>query len=328
VTHVIRAQNVRQAYSEGMLYVRTHGREETTRNGPALVVPWPVVTVYERPDQRVLLDLARDANPFFHALEAFWMLAGRRDVESLMRYNAGMRKYSDDGEVFHGAYGHRWRHHFGQDQLATIIRLLRENPNDRRIVLQMWDPSADLGRSGLDFPCNNLCYFRQAAPGVLDMTIACRSNDALFGAYGANAVHFSVLHEFVASMVGMELGSMHQISNNLHIYLETADRAGEPLPYHGYPEATAPLFGDLSKASVTGVLRDIEDLWSDTCYLPRYLPANTHNLVSGMRTAWDGWKTKSMSRFFEGTGMIQAAGHEDWWNACVEWGHRRAEKFS
>jgi hypothetical protein len=327
----ITVQNVRQAYAELPSTFASAVMGES-RNGGVLVMPGPLITTYQRPTQRVLLDSDRDANPFFHLMEAFWMLAGRNDVESLMRYNSGMKKYSDDGVTFHGAYGHRWRRHFTDtegtiDQLAEIISVLRADPNDRRVVLQMWDPECDLNTTGLDFPCNNLCYFRVNA-GRLEMTIACRSNDMLWGGYGANAVHFSVLQEFVAAMIGVEVGEMHQISNNAHLYTATTPDLRTIRPYTGYTEHPMPLFNGLAEAPITGVLKDLEDLWSDTCYLPRYLPANTHNLVSGMRTAWDGWKTKSMSRFFEGTGMIQAAGHEDWWNACVEWGHRRAEKFS
>ncbi len=323
---VINASNVREAYVLGMDHAHTHGVPEQTRNGPALVVPWPVVTVYQRPWERVLVDPARDANPFFHLMEAFWMLAGRRDVASLMHYNAGMVKYSDDGASFHGAYGHRWRHHFGTDQLVRIIELLRTNPDDRRIVLQMWDTRVDLGQQGLDFPCNNLCYFRQSAQGELDMTIVCRSNDALFGAYGANAVHFSVLHEFIAAMVGMTMGKMHQLSNNLHLYSETASRAGTPALYTGYTEQTTPLFWPMPDADPRAVLADIERLWDDhhPDRTSAHLPHSTDLLIAGMREAWAGWKGKHWDCFCSGTSYIP---HEDWARACIEWGDRRREKF-
>jgi hypothetical protein len=52
----------------------------------------------------------------------------------------------------------------------------------------------------------------------LDMTVCCRSNDLIWGAHGANAVHFSVLQEYVAARVGCEVGTMYQLSNNYHAY--------------------------------------------------------------------------------------------------------------
>lgn len=142
------------------------------------------------------------------------------------------------------------------DQLDIIIKELRSNPSSRQVVLTMWDPEVDLGVIGLkDRPCNTQVYFRirdtayrsppvtdqnsaeheaRITDGrnlVLDMTVCCRSNDIIMGAYGANAVHFSVLQEYVSAMVGCEVGFYYQVSNNYHAYerdLERlADRANE-----------------------------------------------------------------------------------------------------
>ena len=337
LTHII-VDNVRQAYAEALPRVHSLGDREESRNGPVFVMPGPLVTSYRRPDQRVLVDPARDANPYFHLMEALWMLAGRRDVESLMRYNSGMKKYSDDGVTFHGAYGWRWRSHFAErreqegigmtvrriDQLEEIVRLLRENRADRRIVLQMWDPVTDLGQDGLDFPCNNLCYFR-VRDDALDMTITCRSNDMLWGGYGANAVHFSVLQEFVAAMVGVRVGEMHQISNNAHLYEATLPPA-LPLAYDGYPEPTTPLFWGMESAPWDQVSAELDVLWDDDVDGEvELIPASTIQLVGGMRRAWEGWKVRDYGLFTEGVGMIP---HEDWHRACAEWGDRRREKFS
>lgn len=52
----------------------------------------------------------------------------------------------------------------------------------------------------------------------------CRSNDIVWGAYGANAVHFSVLQEVMATGIGCEVGTMYQLSNNWHGYVEVMDK--------------------------------------------------------------------------------------------------------
>jgi hypothetical protein len=52
------------------------------------------------------------------------------------------------------------------------------------------------------------------------MTEFNRSNDIWWGAYGANAVHFSVLQEVVASAVNYPVGEYRQVSNNFHLYTE------------------------------------------------------------------------------------------------------------
>jgi hypothetical protein len=55
------------------------------------------------------------------------------------------------------------------------------------------------------------------------MTVFNRSNDLIFGCCGANAVHFAILQEYVASMLGIKIGVYYQISTNLHMYKEHYD---------------------------------------------------------------------------------------------------------
>ena len=50
------------------------------------------------------------------------------------------------------------------------------------------------------------------------MTVCNRSNDMIWGAYGANAVHMSILMEYVAVAVNAPMGSYYQISDSFHIY--------------------------------------------------------------------------------------------------------------
>lgn len=278
--HVIRARNVNGAFGHGLRYLLEAGVRSESRGGPVIVAPCPVMTVYERPCERVLLEPRRDANPFFHLFEGLWILAGRDDARSLNRYvrDFGRRfaevsslKLADDvyneHGIVHDAYGHRWRHALGFDQLDHIVRMLRDDPGTRQAVLQMWDASpvhgvelskhgvgdvwenapADAGSDDLrgewrGRPCNTHVYFRvremvealvqdygrvPSGP-VLDMTICCRSNDVVWGAYGANAVHFSMLMEYVAGRAHLHVGTMYQLSNNFHGYVDALDRLGDP----------------------------------------------------------------------------------------------------
>lgn len=239
----INARNVNTALEDGLNILERHGLESNSRNGTVLVAPWPMITVTRNPMERVLFSGLRDANPFFHLAEALWMLAGANDTASLTRFVPRMADFSDDGTTLNGAYGHRWRNHFGNDQLSTAIDELKRNPESRRVVLAMWDggmaiemkekgcevthtTDGDLNKAingSKDVPCNTHIYFDANKAGLLDMTVCCRSNDAVWGAHGANAVHFSVLHEFVARATGIPLGKMYQFSNNYHIYTDRPD---------------------------------------------------------------------------------------------------------
>lgn len=226
---VIRARNVNDALVQGVALMREGAVKQASRNGSTLEYPEPVCTVYERPVERVLFDGVRDANPFFHLLESLWMLAGRRDVAWLKRILPRMAEYSDDGLVFNAAYGYRWRNQFdlktpsgapSTDQLSAIVRLLRADHDSRRAVLQIWDARADLEVVSKDLACNTQATFK-VRDGQLNMLVSNRSNDMVWGCYGANAVHFSVLHEYMAARIGVATGTYRQVSDSFHAYEET-----------------------------------------------------------------------------------------------------------
>lgn len=216
--HSITARNVNEAFATAWHVLRVAGVEETSRNGPVLVAPDPVITTYTHPRQRVLFNPERDANAVFHLMESLWMLAGAQHVSWLEQFSSRISAYAEDDGNIHGAYGYRWRNHFGMDQVAGIVATLQKDPNSRQAVLQMWDPTEDLLGSWRDRPCNTAIYF-DCRGGRLNMTVTCRSNDVLWGCYGANVVHMSVLQEVIAAALGVDVGVYRQFSNNWHAYL-------------------------------------------------------------------------------------------------------------
>jgi hypothetical protein len=220
----LKVRNVNEAVSAGLWQMKVSATPETSRNGEVLVLPEPLTTTYERPTERVLFWPERDANPIFHLMESLWMLAGRDDLKFVEYFNSRMRNFSDDGKVLNGAYGHRWRTRFQVDQLKALIYHLYDQPDTRRAVLTMWTPEADLLKinSSKDVCCNTQCYF-DLRGGRLNMTVLNRSNDMVWGAYGANAVHFSVLQEFIAAAIDAPVGVYRQFSNNMHLYTELYD---------------------------------------------------------------------------------------------------------
>jgi len=248
---VIVGSDVNELFNLGCAHLKKYGDRQGSRNGDVLVCPYPVMSQYNFPYNRVLFDAVRDANPFFHLMESLWMLAGRNDAAFLNQYvsDFGARFAEPDGRIW-GGYGTRWRGWFIRelydvpagaspvesiDQLTYVVDALKKNPDDRRVVIQMWDPVQDLGAAKKDVPCNTQVYPRvvrkyktrggeMTYDDVLDITVMCRSNDIVWGAYGANAVHFSVLQEYLAAGVGCGIGTMYQLSNNFHGYVEIFEK--------------------------------------------------------------------------------------------------------
>ncbi len=332
----ITARNVNGAILRGIDLFKDeiNYREQESRNGKTLEAVEPVTTTYLKPTERVCLIPERDANPFFHFIESMWMLAGRNDLESLTYYVASMSNFSDDGETLWGAYGYRWRQYFHKDQLDMVVKVLKENPDDRRAVLQMWDANKDLARVSKDVPCNTNIYFK-IRDGVLNMTVCNRSNDMLWGAYGANVVHMSVLQEFIAHRLGVPVGVYRQVSDSFHVYLnEVWDRV-KHLSIDAYSiRAAANPYDTLYnyKHSDLFIEHDCLDFeherffnyhpadivgannWVNPCYRDIAVPmAHTYYL----------YKTGEYTEAYEHCNKIIP---EDWKDACLSWLRTREER--
>jgi len=384
---VLEARNVNYALGQGVDFIHNNGQREPSRNGDVYRCAVPVTTVYERPMERVLFHPWRDANPFFHLIEALWMIAGRDDLETLTRYVSTFGQFSDDGKTVPGAYGKRWRDWFESekrfdpsdqkdkqlylsgdarlsedslftkiDQLNRVVEQLRANPHDRRIVIQMWDPAVDPARAaagGKDVPCN-ITALPFLSNGRLSLTVFCRSNDMVLGAYGANAVHFSFLLEYLAARAGLPVGEYYQVSNNFHAYVENA---GDPQncwpaewgtlgPYTSGAVEPFPIFLGFNSVDVGGGFgRTLEDqereamVQQDLALFFDEGPevANRaarwpflRQIAAPMALAHRHWKSRKGEDRFLGALEILAQMPErnDWRRAGEEWVQRRYAKWS
>lgn len=275
------------------------------------------------------------------------MLAGSDDVNFPSSYAKQIAQYSDDGETLNGAYGHRWRELFGYDQLDFVIKMLRSDPVTRRAVITMWNPydgnppTPDLmyaAAGGKDAPCNTHIYF-STVRGALDMTVCCRSNDAVWGAYGANAVHFSMLLQFIAEAVGMQVGRYHQVSNNLHVYLDRPDvsrlfahsESAELVSWDvKYVPDTRYQYWDMQEAKplllpdehYTEFLRDAEEFVADPTGDTRFRTLYFNTVVGPMQIAHMAYRRRDFEAALNACEHITDT---PWRTACIEWLGRRAQ---
>ena len=160
-------------------------------------------------------------NPAFALAEVVWILRGRRDAAFLTPWNSSLPKYVGETADLHGAYGERLRSRFGFDQLKHAAGALTEKPNQRQVVLQIWDPASDLpmpdGRPrAADIPCN-VCAMLKISNGQLYWTQIMRSNDLILG-LPYNIVQWTIIQEVVAGWLEVEVGPYSHYSDSLHIY--------------------------------------------------------------------------------------------------------------
>jgi hypothetical protein len=287
---------------------------EHTRNGPALRISDVCITEFIPGFNRASLCPVRDANPFFHFFEAMWILAARDDVEFLAQFNSRMREFSDNGKTLAGSYGTRYGAH-----LLEVVRLLRKEPYTRQAVL-----AGDVNWDSKDVPCNFAIQFLQTND-ALELNVFNRSNDLIWGLCGANAVHFSYIHEFVACAVGVPRGIQRHISTNLHLYLELPGQKGLEMlknpPVPPTPVAGYHISYRICNQSDAGFVRAELQIWlNDMDKRP-----GSEFLAGVAYPAWQLWKAykERSAGMTELKVMADCITDAHWRQAMIEWVIRR-----
>lgn len=203
----------------------TEGADVPSRVGATKELTFQHFTI-EDPLQREIVVEGRKANIAAQIAETMWVLSGRNDVEWLSAYLPRAADFSDDGTTWRAGYGPRLREWpvNNVDQFKAVIELLSEDPGTRRAVMSIWDPGVDNTRNTKDIPCNNWLHFL-SRNNVLDLHVAIRSNDLVWGWSGINQFEWSVLLEVVAHYAGLQVGRIHYATSSLHMYDRHWDKA-------------------------------------------------------------------------------------------------------
>ena len=149
--------------------------------------------------------------------EAAWMLEGRNDVESVSKYVDGVKRFSDDGKTFYGAYGPKIL-----TQWSYVVDTILKDHESRQAVINIWRENP---RSSKDIPCTLSLQFilREASDELWLHTIATmRSNDAWLGTpydtFNFSAISFYIACHLNSYGIKCKLGSLNIQAGSRHIY--------------------------------------------------------------------------------------------------------------
>ena len=172
--------------------------------------------------------------------ELLWFLRGDTNVAYLREH--GVTIWDEWADV-HGelgpVYGRQWRAWKTADgreidQMAEVLRLLRSEPNSRRIMVSAWNVG-ELPAMALQ-PCHALFQF-YVADGKLSCQLYQRSADIFLGV-PFNIASYALLTHMVAQQCELAVGDFVWTGGDTHLYLnhlEQADTqlARAPLPLPG-----------------------------------------------------------------------------------------------
>jgi thymidylate synthase len=103
----------------------------------------------------------------------------------------------------------------GVDQLIKLIDTLKNNPNDRRMIISAWNP-CDFKNMAL-LPCHVLSQF-YVSDGKLSCQMYQRSADMGLGV-PFNIASYSLFTHMIAQCTGLKPGMFIHIMGDCHVYL-------------------------------------------------------------------------------------------------------------
>jgi len=164
--------------------------------------------------------------------ELVWFLSGSTDLRDLQAMGCrwwdaweGAAKSSGGRYRLGPVYGQQLRGCLGRDewgeddaefdQLAYVLKTLRDEPASRRALWSMWH-LPDVPCMALP-PCHGIhCQFSLAA-GRLDLMMTQRSADVFLG-LPVNIASYALLARMVAHCLSVPLGTMHIMIGDAHLY--------------------------------------------------------------------------------------------------------------
>ncbi|MCG8576226.1 MAG: thymidylate synthase [Flavobacteriales bacterium] len=181
--------------------------------------------------------------------ELLWFIKGDTNIGYLNEngvkiWDAWANEEGDLGPV----YGSQWRNWNGEgiDQIQMVIDEIKNNPNNRRIMVSAWNPSVmpdtsksfsenvANGKAALP-PCHAFFQF-WVADGKLSCQLYQRSADVFLGV-PFNIASYALFTMMIAQVCGLEAGDFVHTFGDVHLYnnhLEQAElqlsREPKPLP--------------------------------------------------------------------------------------------------
>jgi len=206
--------------------------------------------------------------------ELLWFIKGSSDVKELQKmgchiwdanaeapYWKPKAKFDGDLGRIYGVQWRKWKTPEGEeiDQLADAIKQIKENPSNRRIIVNAWNPG-ELDQMALP-PCHTFFQFF-VANKKLSLQMYQRSCDMFLGV-PFNIASYSLLLNMVAQVTNLEAHEFIHTLGDCHIYNNHSEQVKEQL-------ARKPM--DLPQLKLNPDIKNIDDFKLKDIWLLCYEP--------------------------------------------------------
>jgi thymidylate synthase len=225
-------------YLDLMRHVLEHGAQKHDRTGTGTISVFGYQMRFNLEDGFPMVTTKKlHLKSIIH--ELIWFLSGDTNIKYLKDNNVRIwDEWADENGDLGPVYGSQWRswptadgRHI--DQIAQIIKTIKENPDSRRIIVSAWNVG-EIEQMALP-PCHAFFQF-YVADGKLSCQLYQRSADIFLGV-PFNIASYALLTMMVAQVCGLQYGEFIHTLGDAHLYnnhLEQArlqlSRDPKPLP--------------------------------------------------------------------------------------------------
>lgn len=171
-----------------------------------------VCFVIRNPKDRVITTPWRKFNDSYAKQEWEWYQSGWPYVTEIKKVAKIWDRMHNGDDRVNSNYGYQWQRN---GQLEKTIEQLKNNPNTRQAWISLFD-GKEKYHYQYDTPCT-MCIGFDIKNNKLDMTVVMRSNDLIYG-FCNDQYCFSMLQEYVANELNIEVGTYTHIAHDMHIY--------------------------------------------------------------------------------------------------------------
>ncbi|EPZ51086.1 thymidylate synthase [Bacteriovorax sp. BAL6_X] len=160
--------------------------------------------------------------------ELLWFLKGDTNIAYLKENKVRIwDEWADENGDLGPVYGYQWRHWKtpnGEevDQVANLVKGLKENPFSRRHILTAWNP-ADVDNMALP-PCHSFIQFYVSPDMKLSCQLYQRSADIFLGV-PFNIASYALMTMMLAQVCDLKLGDFVHTMGDAHLYLNHIEQA-------------------------------------------------------------------------------------------------------
>jgi len=171
---------------------------------------------------------------FFNSVlhELLWYLSGETHIRNLREHTKIWDAWTTEKENWEigKMYGYQWVkwEKYSKDinsntyrkthinQIDEVIKLIKTNPESRRMVVTAWNPSV---LNEIALPSCHAFFIFNVSNGKLNCHLTQRSGDIALG-IPFNLACYALLTNMIAKETGLELGEFSHYINDAHIYVD------------------------------------------------------------------------------------------------------------